>query len=367
MNILSMQVGRDGCSGYRIKNPLNEIKRQDGDVFILSGDEQADELLDLVNGADIILFRQQHIKIFNFIKEKIDCTNKLLVVDMDDDMYNISPFSNSYKGAGIEEVEWEGKKLWEDGKAGFDIKRNKKFLEGTTAMLRQADMIICTTEELKNRLYKETKNKNIKVLPNAISEHWQKWNLKANRNIRIGWTGGSSHYIDWHTIKKPLKNIFKNNSGLKLVLQGCKWDGTIKDIPYEFHDWIDFEGHPYKTASLNLDIAIIPLADNDFNHCKSCIKWYEFSSLGIPSIVSDVVPYSEEVKNKSLTYKTEKEFEDGLQKLIDDKKLRKEIGEKSRKWVKRHRSLENIAKEYKKEFRNALYVKKMGHSEEIKE
>ena len=367
MNILAMNVGRDGCSGYRILNPVKELKKiEEHQVFQLDGKENPNEMLELIEGSNVLIFRQEHIRLFNFIKEKIDTSKKLLVIDMDDDIFNTSPFSETYRWGGVKDVEWQGKKLWEDGENDFRIERNKKALDEVVKVFKKADLITCTTECLKNRLIEISGNKNVAVLPNAISEHWKKWDLKKEDTIRIGWTGGATHYIDWHTIMNPLRKVFKKNKNIKLVLQGCKWDGTIKDIPHEFHDWIDFEGHPYKTASLNIDIAVIPLADNKFNRSKSCIKWYEFSSLGIPSLVADVSPYKEEVKDKALTFKNEKEFEKNLQRLIDDGKLRKEVGDKSKKWVEKHRKLENIAKDYVKVYKKALKRKKTGQGEEIK-
>ena len=363
MNILSLPIGRDGCSGYRVKNPLDAIERGDNEhqVYYVSHTDAGEQVLDLIQGANTIVFRQQHEKMFTYLKEQkeIDIKSKLLVVDIDDDIFNITPFADTYRWGGVEEVEYEGKKLWENGVNNFDAERNKDNLENIVTMLGQADLITCTTEYLKERIIAISGNTNIEVLPNAIDfRHWKKWDLKKHKEIRIGWTGGATHYIDWYTIKDGLQEVFKKYDNLKLVLQGCKWNGTIKDLPYEYYDWIDFEGHPYKSASMDFDIAIIPLKDTLFNKSKSCIKWYEFSALGIPSLVSNVSPYKEEITSQTaLKFNNTEEFVEQLSKLIESTQLRRKIGLNAQKWVKKNRDLEKIKEIYIKVYEKNLKTK----------
>lgn len=345
-----MVIGRDGCSGYRVKNPLNAIKNVSEHKvhFIDHGDSDA-EIADLIQGADVICFRQQHDQFFRYLKKRGFLDGKLAVADMDDDIFNITPFADTYRWGGVEEVQWEDKWLWQNGKDGFDAVRNRNNLQSVVDMLSQADVVTCTTPYLAERLREISGCAIIEVVPNAIDfNHWKDWKIKKDKEIRIGWTGGSTHYIDWYTIKDGLQTLFKRNKDIKLVLQGCKWDGTIKDIPHEFHNWIDFEGHPYKTASLNLDFAIIPLKDTQFNKSKSCIKWYEFSSLGVPCVISDVAPYNLEAEHDktALLFKNEDDFVIQCERMIKDAKLRKKIASNAHKWVKENRDLEKIAQNY---------------------
>jgi glycosyltransferase involved in cell wall biosynthesis len=352
MNILSMVIGRDGCSGYRMKNPLIAIQ-QSGDehqVHFVEASDDEEKLYEMIIGADVLIFRQNHDQFFHYLKTLPEVKDKLFVVDMDDDIFRITPFADTYRWGGVEEVEYEGKMLWKNGENNFDTERNRKNLDSCVKMLEQADLITCTTEYLKERLKELAEHDRIEVLPNAIDlNHWKKWPLEKGKQIRIGWTGGATHYIDWYTIKDPLKEVFDKYKGkVKLVIQGNKWDGTIKGIDYEHHGWIDFEGHPYKTASLNLDIAVIPLKDTLFNKSKSCIKWYEFSALGVPSLVSNVIPYSIEIKDgeTAMAYNNGDEFIDKLSKLIDDTDLRKKLGENALEWIKKNRDLKVISKQY---------------------
>lgn len=350
MNIISLLVGRDGCSGYRVRNHLKELNGEKNQSFFIELSDDGNQIATLVMGADVILMREHHFDFLNYLRAKPELSEKkLMVTDIDDDIFNISPFNNAYSFAGLQEVFYEGKHLWKNGVNGFDTEKNKDLLAMKVEMLRNSDLITVTTPILKERLSKMIDNPNIEVLPNCINfNHWKKWPLKKGKEIRIGWTGGSSHYEDWFSIKDGLLEVFKKHPECKLVIQGSNFPGLIKDIPHELHDWIDWEGHPYKAASLNLDIAIIPLNDNVFNQSKSCIKWYEFSALGVPCLVSNVAPYSLEIENgkTAVCYNNSKEFVAGLEKLIADKKLRTTIGNNAYKWVFKHRNLKDVANNY---------------------
>lgn len=376
MNILSLLIGRDGCSGYRVMNQFLGIKRNTGDInqtHIIENGDSGSTMLSLVSGSDVILFRQQHDKFFHFLKNNkdIDISNKILVVDFDDDIFNITPYAETYRYGGLEEVTHEGKILWKDGEHDFDIKRNENNLKSITTMIKQADLITVTTPYLKKRITKISGNKNVVVIPNAINfTHWKKWDLKKDDTIRIGWSGGSTHYIDWHTIKNGIKKLHdKYGDKIKLVLTGCKWEGTLKDIPYEYHSWLDFDAHPYKQASLNLDIAIIPLMDTLFNRSKSSVKWYEYSSLGVPCVVSNVLPYSAEIKHNetALAFNNEDEFVEQVSRLIDDVKLRYTIGENARDWVHKHRDIDIICFDYLDAYQKALDKKLLTNTNSMEE
>lgn len=353
MNIMHNIIGRDGCSGYRALSPLKKIEKLFGDKhqtqIVKSGDDGM-RTLEMIKGADVLMFRQANIDSFNYLKNQtdIDVSKKLFVVDFDDDIFDISPFSESYVWSGLEEVKYGDEWLWKDGVKGFDIKRNTQFLNNAVKLAKQADLVLVTTPYLAERMKEITGHDRVEVIPNAIDfNHWKKWQLKKDKEIRIGWAGGCSHYIDWYSIKEPLQEVFKRHKNLKLVIQGEVFNGTVKGLPLEKHDWIDFEGHPYKMASLNLDIALIPLKDTSFNHSKSCIKWYEFSSLGVPCLVSNVLPYTSEINSENaVCYNNSEEFIDGLEKLITDIEFRQKIAQNAYNWVKENRDLDKIAYKY---------------------
>lgn len=166
-------------------------------------------------------------------------------------------------------------------------------------------------------------------------------NLKPNPQLRVGWTGGISHYEDWYSIKEPLNRLMREYQ-FKLVMSGADFSGVVDEDNkhlVELHDWVGFNGFSYHVMSLALDIAIIPLANLPFNHYKSSVKFYEMSAVGVPSVVSNVLPYSEDVihDKTGLLFKTKKEFYDSVKELIARPHLRHSIGQAAKKWVEENR------------------------------
>jgi hypothetical protein len=100
------------------------------------------------------------------------------------------------------------------------------------------------------------------------------------------------------------------------------------------------ELHPKTLASVDFDIGIAPLEDNEFNRGKSCIKFYEYAAVNTVTLASDVLPYSDEVQYTAKN--TEADWYNKLERLIADETFRKATLEKQRDWVVENRSLEAI-------------------------
>jgi glycosyltransferase involved in cell wall biosynthesis len=273
------------------------------------------------------------------------------VLDIDDNLMLVSPYSQHYRLDGIENYYDHNLKkwLWKDGENGFDLKRNKKQLEDRIQSLVEADLVTVTTQKLAD--FAKDYNPNVVVLPNSIDfSKWWKLPLKPHKQLRIGWSGGASHYEDLHSIKEPLNRLMRKYR-FKLIMAGEYYKGLIdNDLQYlvEAYEWTDFSAHSFRMMCMDLDIGIVPLADLPFNHYKSCVKWYEFSAMKVPCVVANILPYSEEItdKNTARGYKTPAEFEKAVLSLIEDVHLKEFIAENAYEWVFKHRNAKTNAKLY---------------------
>ncbi len=353
LRVLVLPVGRDGCSFYRVLQPYRRLAQRD-DVDVIeakNGELDSDAFMDNIARADVIIAKDMHKEILlDLIYPNFETKDKKIVLDFDDDLFDITPYDHIYRWHGTQEVnhrDGNGKilPLWKDGENDFDIERNKKRLETTKKLMRKVDLITTTTEKLRSRFLEY--NDNVEVVPNALNFNlWKKYPLKK-KGLRIGWTGGSTHYADWIEMKDAITNIMKKYPDATLVLAGATWGGIYKDIPrerVEIYPWVDIDAHPFRTALFNLDIAIIPLGDNSFNSYKSCLKWYEFARLGVPCLTSHVSPYKEEMLHKKncWMYDTPEDMESMFDVLANNKKERNDIAKEANKWVTEHRDLETI-------------------------
>ena len=340
MNITTFIRDNGACGEYRVNLPYKTASFNKG--FNLSRIEKGDgvdKIEKALDFADWVLIPRLSERRLIDVAKTLQKKGKRIAIDYDDDMFNISPLSPHYEEFGLEEVNYnlggEQIEVWKD-KVNIDLTANRARMEAVVEGLRMADMVTVTTDILKDR-YSEL-NGNIKVVPNCIDiPIWNKLDFKPKEEIRIGWAGGSSHYEDMCLLTLVLPEIMKKHPATKLVLVGAKFDGMLKGIPsdrIEFHEWCPTPAHPYRQAILNFDIALIPLVGNDFNSCKSVIKWTEFSGLSVPSVVSNVQPYSEVSGDTGVFVDNEPDaWIEGISHLIENKKERIEMGKKARTYV----------------------------------
>ena len=333
-----MPVDMGGCGYYRVRQPLRMLKQytvHDTHVINIKEDDMSSVGMALAR-SDVAIVRQGGEDGMRQLKQFSEFKKVKWVLDIDDNIELISPYSEHYKEYGTEEFFHERMPVWVQGQQGFDVGANKARVDSLLFGMQEADMVTVTTKRLEK--YARQYNDTVEIIPNVIdTSQWWRLPLQPNKTLRIGWSGGVSHYEDWHTIREPLNQLLREFK-CTLVSVGTHFDGIIDEDnkkQVEVWPWVPFEAHSYRMMCLNLDAAIIPLADLPFNHYKSAVKFYEFSALGIPSVVADVPPYKDDIADvyNAAVYKTPDEFYQKLKWLLINADLRREIGNNANNWV----------------------------------
>jgi hypothetical protein len=110
------------------------------------------------------------------------------------------------------------------------------------------------------------------------------------------------------------------------------FDDTVW-TPIKTYQYEDFAKEFQK---LSFDIFIAPLLDNEFNRCKSPIKFLEYATLGVPVICSQVTPYSEVITDgeNGLLANNPDQWDEKINLLISDPNLRYRLAVNAQKCVK---------------------------------
>jgi glycosyltransferase involved in cell wall biosynthesis len=221
--------------------------------------------------------------------------------------------------------------------------------------VHMADLVTTTTEFLADEYRKL--NKNVVVLPNYIDPtDWQTPKRNESDIVRIGIIGSVTLNSDFEIIQEYIRELSKRKD-VRLVMFGLPYtnhaDKKIrnvmreefseeikfwKSIDLEWVDYVSIKDYPKKLNDLKLDLMIIPRKDNYFNRCKSNIKFLEASMCGVPCVAQGfgdgLSPYQgKEDQKYMLIAHNEKDFREMTEKLIDNKELRRSMGEKARKYV----------------------------------
>ena len=204
--------------------------------------------------------------------------------------------------------------LYNRGRKAFyndNIQNNIKF------MLDKSDIVIVTTDYIKEyyaRTY-DIPMRKIVAVPNLLPHWWYGDKYQPNIKIqqfkenksrpRIGIVSSLSHYnID--NVKDETGQIAKDDFDeiadvIRETVDDLQWvifgyeppqlKDEIEKRKVECHGCVPILQYPSSLYNLGLQAIIAPLQDNEFNRCKSNIKYIESCAIGVPLFASNCIPY----------------------------------------------------------------------------
>ena len=238
---------------------------------------------------------------------------------------------------------------------------NKDRLNNVTYnFVRNSDLVTASTPILAKE-YSEF-NKNTIVLPNCVNpDDWPDKPLKNETDkVRIGIVGSTAYHQDFKGIKKLLKRLDEDER-VQLVMFGL-WKGEkrknnplVESVHYkeyafwdtlnnlEHFPWCEMKDYIDVLEQTRLDLMLIPREDNYFNRCKSNLKFLEASMLEIPVVAQAMTdgPY-QELDGSNGILATD-DWDDKVELLIQDKKLREAIGKNAKEYVLSKYNINNNA------------------------
>lgn len=356
LQVLFLPIDDGGCGWYRIRQFDEAFKsRKDVKSYLMDGKEESSKQVELIESADVVVGRLADFQYFKLIKEEL-APDKKMVFDHDDNTMEVLPTSEHYKEFGTEDA-WallgdNLKPVWVTGLTeGFNRYKNLTGQMNLLYILAACDLITSPVQKLLD-FYSQFGSKEVKtgIVHNALNpdlypegEFLPKDKKKGE--IRIGWQGGVSHLGDWEEIKEPLGKVLADYPEVTLHILGSYYKYQFKDFEDRVtrYPWYPFRGYTYRIKTMGLDGAIIPLESKPFNEFKSEIKWVEFTKLGIPCVVKDMLPYSLVINgDNSYPFKRAEDFESKFRALLEDIKSKKaqdkvKIGQE---WVNKERDLD---------------------------
>ena len=176
---------------------------------------------------------------------------------------------------------------------------------------------------------------------------------KIDEIVTIGYfPGTATHQKDFLSIEKVLIELLKKNKNLRLKIVGPL---QIENVPEKIKGQITRQKRvPYKKLMYtyaDVDINLAPLEmNNDFCEGKSELKYFFAGCVGIPTIASATDAFKHAIVNgkNGFLCKNDQDWEKYLTLLVEDKQLRREMGEAAFAQVWHEYTPINQAKELKK-------------------
>lgn len=259
---------RTGCGHYRVRQPFEALRQAamvDGTVTEALLSPAVLERFE----TDTIILQRQHTDVQReAMRRYLQFSQAFKVYELDDYMFNL-PLKSVHRSH-----------------VPKDMRRQLRHAVSMT------DRFVVSTEVLAEQL--SDMHQDIRVAHNRLPTQW--WTgLKAERRVgskpRVGWGGGSSHTGDLELIADVIRELANEVDWVFFGMCPEK----LRPYVREYHGGVPIEQYPAKLASLNLDLALAPLEDNLFNHCKSNLRLLEYGACGFPVVCSDLITYRDDL------------------------------------------------------------------------
>jgi len=158
-----------------------------------------------------------------------------------------------------------------------------------------ADKVTCTNEYIKKSLMEFVPEDKIIIMPNCLDFHrWRFDRYPSPNNMSFLYAGSPTHWTpdNYGDFSKGLVHYLNNKD---VTVMGR----TPSFLPKArlLSNWVDIDDYPIQFARCALQnrFIIAPLADNNFNRCKSDLKYIESCAVGRVCLVSEFpgCPYNE--------------------------------------------------------------------------
>lgn len=202
--------------------------------------------------------------------------------------------------------------------------------------MKNADMIVelPSTEDVAKKY-----GKNITVILGPIdTERYKPADRSGHKKVTIGWIGSHGNTFYLFEISDVLEKLCRKYPDVEVKLIGTK--GFVTDEPkIKLVDW-SLATELQELATF--DIGIMPLTDDEWSRGKGSYKLLQYGALGIPSVASPVGINNGLIQQgvNGFLAETNKEWEEKLSILIEDKPLREKMGINARKYIQENFSLE---------------------------
>lgn len=328
-----MLKDRSGSGYWRMVFPAQHMDISGIYVDITASGVQFGSLMEY----DTIYVQRIHDWESFYLLERLKKAGKRIVYDIDDDIFNID----------------------KDNPAKKLIGRDEQY--AAVACMKLADVVTTSTNNLQNIIRSATEGVEATIIPNAIhpDEGWIDTPLTGSMDgyKRMFWQGSETHGDDWLECVDAVDAVLSERVDVRLVILGFlppvlyryierpAWKGKV-----EFLEFRDPETYFQIMKFIRAEVGLAPLRDSLFNRSKSALKFLEYSVAGIPTVASDVEPYSGVIENGETGFlvKTSEDWFNAIINCLDDKKRRYPMIAKARREVREQYDIREVAKEWKR-------------------
>jgi 2-polyprenyl-3-methyl-5-hydroxy-6-metoxy-1,4-benzoquinol methylase/glycosyltransferase involved in cell wall biosynthesis len=309
----------------RIRSPLSKWSCNYGGHFEILSIYDVDS--SNLSWADVVVFQRNASEYIVGLADLLQKTGKKVIFEIDDLLTDLPPFLSHHS------------------KAVNDA------LPHIHKLLGSADALSVSSEIISQKF--QSINNNIFITPNysepvnRVASHYDVPPSSVSLIV------ASSDKVLVDELVSPLR-LLQQKYGLQVIvigppgerLENCGIDIIRK--PNLGH--AEFKGF---IASIDNGIGLIPLDSSEFSSCKTAVKFFDYSMCGIPSICSNVLPYSQSVENGHsglLVGNAPGDWVRAVESILYSSERRRELADNARASVKKNYNIDLSANAWDKLF-----------------
>lgn len=329
MRVAVYPADRHGCGHHRLIWPTEELLRLGHDVVLVTPqdrflrmyvDDDTDSVVDvdLPDDVDVVVLQRVTHRYLAQVVNVIRAKGIAVVVDVDDDLSTVHPSNPA----------------WRD----LHPKRERYVRSATPHMhswhhlaqaCRDATLVTATTPALARRYAVHGR---CVVLPNYLAEHY--YGLPHEDSAVLGWPASlASHPDDPSAVGNAVARLVDEGVTFSVASVapgvGRAFGIVDEDAVTRLDQAVELLDWPAVVSALGVGIA--PLADTQFNQCKSWLKPLELAAVGVPWVASDRPEYRRlHELGCGLLVDKAKHWYPVLRRLLNDESRRRELSEAGR-------------------------------------
>ncbi len=189
--------------------------------------------------------------------------------------------------------------------------------------------------------YAEKFNPRAEIIPTVVDTAHHTPGLNNHSILTIGWTGSHSTLPYLDSVMPVLRKLHEQADFRFIII--ADQDPGFSDEFVEFRKWnIETEIKDLK----EIDIGIMPLPDSPWAKGKCGFKLIQYLALEIPAVASDVGVNRKILGDAGYICSSNEEWENALYQLLNNKKLRNEMGISGRKFIEENYSLMAVEEKF---------------------
>lgn len=211
-------------------------------------------------------------------------------------------------------------------------------------IIKVSDMVFAGNEFL--AAYARLYNDNVKVVPTTIDTNYHiRKKENPDRPICIGWTGTQTtlKYLD--SLKEVFVELKEKYGDLIKFKVICDQPWEFEGVEVEYEEW----NKAREIEQLEeIDIGVMPLVDNEWSKGKCGFKGLQYMAVESAAILSPVGVNTEIIEDgvNGFLAQSHSDWIRVLSLLIENPKLRKEIGKAGRKTIEENYSVNKWKDKY---------------------